>query len=41
MGVDNTSWEEFVEFMKNAISDPENRSVDAITKYQEAMQRPN
>ena len=41
MGVDNTSWEEFMEFMKNAISDPENRSVDAITKYQEAMQRPN
>jgi hypothetical protein len=41
VGVDNTSWEDFVEFMKNAISDPENREIDASTRYREAVQRPN
>jgi Zinc knuckle len=41
VGVDNTSWEDFVEFMKNAISDPGNRNLDAITKHEEAQQRPH
>jgi predicted DNA-binding protein YlxM (UPF0122 family) len=41
IGVDNTSWEDFKEFMKNSISDPENRNLDAIAKHDEAHQRPN
>lgn len=40
-GVNNTTWEEFVEFMKDAISDPENRNLDALTKHDEARQREN
>ena len=41
VGVDNTSWEDFVEFIKDAISNPENRNLDAITKHDEAQQREN
>ena len=41
VGVDNTSWEDFVEFMKNSISDPENRNLDAIGRLDKAQQRPN
>lgn len=40
MGVDNTTWEEFQEFMKDSITDMENRSLGAITKHNDAMQRP-
>ncbi|KAE8441046.1 hypothetical protein EG329_006083 [Mollisiaceae sp. DMI_Dod_QoI] len=39
-GVDNTTWEKFQEFMKDSITDTENRSLGAITKYNNAMQRP-
>ncbi len=39
VGVDNTNWEEFVEFMKDAISDPSNRSLDAIKRHDTAQQR--
>ena len=37
--MDNTSWEDFVEYMKNAISDPGNRNIDSITRYEQAAQR--
>jgi hypothetical protein len=30
------SWEDFVEFIKNSISDPGNRSLDAIEKHEKA-----
>jgi hypothetical protein len=39
IGVNTTSWEDFVEFMKNSISDPGNRSLDAIEKHEKAHQR--
>jgi hypothetical protein len=38
-GVDNTSWEDFVTFMKNSISDPANRNITAVQHHQKAMQR--
>ena len=40
-GVDNTSWEDFVDFMKNAIADPGNRNVQSVLAYEKAAQRPN
>jgi hypothetical protein len=40
-GVDNTSWEDFVEFMKNAIADPGNRNIQSVLAYERAAQRDN
>ena len=40
VGVNTTDWETFVEFMKDSILDPENRSNDALAKFKDAKQRP-
>jgi hypothetical protein len=41
IGVNNTSWEDFKTFMKDAIADPGNRSMQSLTAYEKAAQRPN
>ncbi len=41
VGVDNTNWEDFVEFMKNAIADPGNRNIQSVLAYERAAQREN
>jgi hypothetical protein len=40
-GIDNMLWEDFVDFMKDSISDPANRNMDALTKHNDARQRDN
>ncbi len=36
MGVNNTSWEDFKAFVKDAIVDPGNRSMQSLMAYKEA-----
>jgi hypothetical protein len=38
-GIDTMMWEDFKEFMKDSVSDPENRNMDALLKWEEAKQR--
>ena len=40
-GVDNTSWEDFIKFIKNAIADPGNRNIQSVLAYKRAAQRDN
>jgi hypothetical protein len=40
-GLDNTSWSEFTDVLKEALGDPENRSQTTYSTYFAAMQRPN
>ncbi len=40
-GVDSSSWEDFSDFMKNAIADPGNRRTQSVKAYEDAKQRPN
>jgi hypothetical protein len=40
VGVNSTDWETFVEFIKDSILDPENRSNNTLAKFKDAKQRP-
>ena len=39
IGVNNISWEGFEEFMRNAISDPDNRTMTALQMHERAYQK--
>jgi len=36
MGINITDWETFIEFIKDAILDPENYNNNALTKFKDA-----
>jgi hypothetical protein len=40
VGINSTDWETFVEFIKDSILDPENRSNNALTKFKDTKQQP-
>jgi hypothetical protein len=38
--INSTDWETFIEFIKDSILDPENRSNNALAKFKDTKQQP-
>jgi hypothetical protein len=41
LGEDQSTWEEFVEFLRDIIQDPVNRGISTMQRFQDAAQLPN